>query len=165
MCGSCAGQCLLVVVVRNPCLYASHDSLRPPPGLVTPDAQLSLRFSFPSLLLLPALLSFPIHIFYSFFPTSCFFFSLAFLPQDVGPPRPPLPKSYQPLESSQSFPPSIPPLPLDSNAWLRSMGPHSGIHQEGYKDDEEFSSRKVPQRGGRTTRTRNHTSTVSIFTA
>ncbi|XP_058646716.1 pleckstrin homology domain-containing family A member 6 isoform X2 [Onychostoma macrolepis] len=62
--------------------------------------------------------------------------------EEVGPPRPPLPKSYQPLESSQSFPPSIPPLPLDSNAWLRSMGPHSGIHQEGYKDDEEFSSRK-----------------------
>uniref|UniRef100_A0A8C2ETM2 Pleckstrin homology domain containing, family A member 6 n=1 Tax=Cyprinus carpio TaxID=7962 RepID=A0A8C2ETM2_CYPCA len=68
--------------------------------------------------------------------------------EEVGPPRPPLPKSYQPLESSQSFPPSVPPLPLDSYAWLRSMGPHSGIHQEGYKDDEEFRSRKVPQRGG-----------------
>ncbi|XP_043108056.1 pleckstrin homology domain-containing family A member 6 isoform X3 [Puntigrus tetrazona] len=62
--------------------------------------------------------------------------------EEVGPPRPPLPKSYQPLESSQSFPPSVPPLPLDNNAWLRSMGPHSGIHQEGYKDDEEFRSRK-----------------------
>uniref|UniRef100_A0A8C2GNX7 Pleckstrin homology domain containing, family A member 6 n=1 Tax=Cyprinus carpio TaxID=7962 RepID=A0A8C2GNX7_CYPCA len=62
--------------------------------------------------------------------------------EEVGPPRPPLPKSYQPLESSQSFPPSVPPLPLDSYAWLRSMGPHSGIHQEGYKDDEEFRSRK-----------------------
>uniref|UniRef100_A0A672STU4 Pleckstrin homology domain containing A6 n=1 Tax=Sinocyclocheilus grahami TaxID=75366 RepID=A0A672STU4_SINGR len=62
--------------------------------------------------------------------------------EEVGPPRPPLPKSYQPLESSQSFPPSVPPLPLDSNAWLRSMGPHSGIHQEGNKDDEEFHSRK-----------------------
>ncbi|XP_059393794.1 pleckstrin homology domain-containing family A member 6-like isoform X5 [Carassius carassius] len=62
--------------------------------------------------------------------------------EEVGPPRPPLPKSYQPLESSQSFPPSVPPLPSDSNAWLRSMGPHSGIHQEGYKDDEEFRSRK-----------------------
>ncbi|XP_073681495.1 pleckstrin homology domain-containing family A member 6-like isoform X7 [Garra rufa] len=62
--------------------------------------------------------------------------------EEVGPPRPPLPKSYQPLESSQSFPPSVPPLPLDSNAWLRSMGPHSGIHQEGYKDDEDFRSRK-----------------------
>ncbi|XP_048029563.1 pleckstrin homology domain-containing family A member 6 isoform X2 [Megalobrama amblycephala] len=62
--------------------------------------------------------------------------------EEVGPPRPPLPKSYQPLESSQSFPPSVPPLPLDSNAWLRSVGPHSGIHQEGYKDNEEFRSRK-----------------------
>ncbi|XP_051957181.1 pleckstrin homology domain-containing family A member 6-like isoform X11 [Xyrauchen texanus] len=62
--------------------------------------------------------------------------------EEVGPPRPPLPKSYRPLESSQSFPPSIPPLPLDSNAWLRSMGPHSAIHQEVYKDDAEFHSRK-----------------------
>ncbi|XP_051531957.1 pleckstrin homology domain-containing family A member 6-like isoform X2 [Myxocyprinus asiaticus] len=62
--------------------------------------------------------------------------------EEVGPPRPPLPKSYQPLESSQSFPPSVSPLPLDSNAWLRSMGPHSGIHQEVYKDDAEFHSRK-----------------------
>uniref|UniRef100_A0A673JWM4 Pleckstrin homology domain-containing family A member 6-like n=1 Tax=Sinocyclocheilus rhinocerous TaxID=307959 RepID=A0A673JWM4_9TELE len=79
--------------------------------------------------------------------------------EEVGPPRPPLPKSYQPLETSQSFPPSVTPLPLDSNAWLRSMGPHSGIHQEGYKDDEDFRSRKVPKRGGRTVRMR----TVSIF--
>ncbi|XP_016305656.1 pleckstrin homology domain-containing family A member 6-like isoform X7 [Sinocyclocheilus anshuiensis] len=62
--------------------------------------------------------------------------------EEVGPPRPPLPKSYQPLETSQSFPPSVTPLPLDSNAWLRSMGPHSGIHQEGYKEDEDFCSRK-----------------------
>ncbi len=166
MCGLCASQCLLVVLVRNPCLYASHDSLRPPPGLVAPDAQLSLRFSIPSLL------SSSLPFFYSlsiYFTLSSqlpvFFFSLAFLPQEVGPPRPPLPRSYQPLESSQSFPPSVPPLPLDSNAWLRSMGPHSDIHQEGFKDDKEFGSRKVPQRGGCTTRTRNHTSTVSIFTA
>uniref|UniRef100_A0A8C2H151 Pleckstrin homology domain containing, family A member 6 n=1 Tax=Cyprinus carpio TaxID=7962 RepID=A0A8C2H151_CYPCA len=79
--------------------------------------------------------------------------------EEVGPPRPPLPKSYQPLESSQSFPPSVPPPPIDSNAWLRSMGPHSGIHQEGYKDNEDFRSRKVPQRGGHTMRMR----TVSIF--
>lgn len=96
----------------------------------------------------------------------CFFFVCLFSPafplQEVGPPRPPLPKSYQPLESSQSFPPSVPPLPLDSNAWLRSMGPHSGIQHEGYKNEEEFRSRKVPQEGGRTTRTRNHTSTVFI---
>uniref|UniRef100_A0A8C1BSQ3 Pleckstrin homology domain containing A6 n=1 Tax=Cyprinus carpio carpio TaxID=630221 RepID=A0A8C1BSQ3_CYPCA len=79
--------------------------------------------------------------------------------EEVGPPRPPLPKSYQPLESSQSFPPSVPPPPINSNAWLRSMGPHSGIHQEGYKDNKDFRSRKVPQRGGHTTRMR----TVSIF--
>ncbi|KTG38453.1 hypothetical protein cypCar_00018173, partial [Cyprinus carpio] len=62
--------------------------------------------------------------------------------EEVGPPRPPLPKSYQPLESSQSFPPSVPPPPINSNAWLRSMGPHSGIHQEGYKDNKDFRSRK-----------------------
>ncbi|XP_051967814.1 LOW QUALITY PROTEIN: pleckstrin homology domain-containing family A member 6-like [Xyrauchen texanus] len=65
-----------------------------------------------------------------------------FATEEVGPPRPPLPKSYQPLESSQSFPPPVPPLLLDSNAWLRSLGPHSGIHQEVYKDDAEFHSRK-----------------------
>lgn len=75
-----------------------------------------------------------------------------FLPQEVGPPRPPLPKSYQPLETSQSFPPSIPPLPLDSNAWLRSMGPHAGIHQESYKDGEDCHSRKVPERRDSTER-------------
>lgn len=123
-----------------------------------------------SSLLLPAFLSLLLNTFslrklYFLFPTSlffCVFFSPAFPLQEVGPPRPPLPKSYQPLESSQSFPPSVPPLPLDSNAWLRSMGPHSGIQQEGYKNEEEFRSRKVPQEGGRTTRTRNHTSTVSI---
>uniref|UniRef100_A0A8C2AG89 Pleckstrin homology domain containing, family A member 6 n=1 Tax=Cyprinus carpio TaxID=7962 RepID=A0A8C2AG89_CYPCA len=83
--------------------------------------------------------------------------------EEVGPPRPPLPKSYQPLESSQSFSPSVPPLPIDSNAWLRSMGPHSGIHQEGYKDNEDFRSRKVPQRGGHTTRMR--TFVIDFFCA
>uniref|UniRef100_A0A3B4DVN6 PH domain-containing protein n=1 Tax=Pygocentrus nattereri TaxID=42514 RepID=A0A3B4DVN6_PYGNA len=54
--------------------------------------------------------------------------------EDIGPPRPPLPKSYQPLESTLSMPPSVPPLPFDSNAWLRSM--------DAYKDDEEPHSRK-----------------------
>lgn len=48
MCGPCAGQCCLAFVVRDPCLYASHDSLRPPLSLVAPDAQLSL--SIPSLI-------------------------------------------------------------------------------------------------------------------
>ncbi|XP_072521629.1 pleckstrin homology domain-containing family A member 6 isoform X3 [Salminus brasiliensis] len=54
--------------------------------------------------------------------------------EDIGPPRPPLPKSYQPLESTPSMPPSVPPLPFDSNAWLRSM--------DAYKDDEEPRGRK-----------------------
>ncbi|TRZ01869.1 hypothetical protein DNTS_026306 [Danionella cerebrum] len=58
--------------------------------------------------------------------------------EEVIPPRPPLPKSYQPLEPSQSFPPSVLPMPLDSNAWQRCMG----FHQEGYKDHEDFRSRK-----------------------
>ncbi|XP_056591259.1 pleckstrin homology domain-containing family A member 6 isoform X6 [Triplophysa dalaica] len=62
--------------------------------------------------------------------------------EEVGPPRPPLPKSYQPLETSQTFPPSIPPLPINSNAWLHSMGPHASLHQESYKDEEEYHSRK-----------------------
>uniref|UniRef100_A0A8B9LMB8 Pleckstrin homology domain containing, family A member 6 n=1 Tax=Astyanax mexicanus TaxID=7994 RepID=A0A8B9LMB8_ASTMX len=59
--------------------------------------------------------------------------------EDIGPPRPPLPKSYQPLESTPSMPPSVPPLPFDSNAWLRSM--------DAYKDDDEPRSRKVSVRG------------------
>lgn len=124
--------------MRASCLHASHNSLRPPPGLVTPDAQLSLHFSFPS---------------FFFFPL-CVILSLSLLlplffsppRQEVGPPRPPLPKSYQPLETSQTFPPSIPPLPINSNAWLHSIGPHASLHQESYKDEEEYHSRKVPQR-------------------
>ncbi|XP_072307950.1 pleckstrin homology domain-containing family A member 6 isoform X4 [Eucyclogobius newberryi] len=39
-------------------------------------------------------------------------------PEECVPPRPPLPKSYYPLESSPSFPPSTPPLYRDSAAWL-----------------------------------------------
>ncbi|XP_041744418.2 pleckstrin homology domain-containing family A member 6 isoform X3 [Coregonus clupeaformis] len=54
-------------------------------------------------------------------------------PEDIGPPRPPLPKSYCPLES----PPSVPPLPFDSSAWLRSLG-----LDDGYLDDEESHGRK-----------------------
>lgn len=133
----------------------------------------ALSFSIPSLLS-SSLPFFPfclipfLSVSFTFFSQLPLFFCFVFyspdiLPQEVGPPRPPLPKSYQPLESSQSFPPSVPPLPLDSNAWLRSMGPHSGIHQEGYKDNEEFRSRKVPREGGSIMRTRNHTSTVFIF--
>uniref|UniRef100_A0A674DKQ0 Pleckstrin homology domain containing A6 n=1 Tax=Salmo trutta TaxID=8032 RepID=A0A674DKQ0_SALTR len=55
-------------------------------------------------------------------------------PEDIGPPRPPLPKSYCPLES----PPSIPPLPFNSSAWPRSLG-----LEDGYLDDEESHGRKV----------------------
>uniref|UniRef100_A0A4W5PHB7 Pleckstrin homology domain containing A6 n=1 Tax=Hucho hucho TaxID=62062 RepID=A0A4W5PHB7_9TELE len=55
-------------------------------------------------------------------------------PEDIGPPRPPLPKSYCPMES----PPSIPPLPFDSSAWPRSLG-----LEDSYLDDEESHGRKV----------------------
>ncbi|XP_067359474.1 pleckstrin homology domain-containing family A member 6 isoform X3 [Channa argus] len=47
-------------------------------------------------------------------------------PEESVPPRPPLPKSYYPLEPSSTFPPSIPPLPFDSTAWLRSLGINDG---------------------------------------
>ncbi|CAJ1050769.1 pleckstrin homology domain-containing family A member 6 isoform X7 [Xyrichtys novacula] len=43
-------------------------------------------------------------------------------PEENAPPRPPLPKSYYPLEPSSTFPPSTPPLPFNSTAWLRSLG-------------------------------------------
>uniref|UniRef100_A0A8C7KL29 Pleckstrin homology domain containing A6 n=1 Tax=Oncorhynchus kisutch TaxID=8019 RepID=A0A8C7KL29_ONCKI len=62
-------------------------------------------------------------------------------PEDIGPPRPPLPKSYCPLES----PPSIPPLPFDSSAWPRRLG-----LEDGYIDDEESHSRKDVSPGERT---------------
>ncbi|XP_029907447.1 pleckstrin homology domain-containing family A member 6 isoform X2 [Myripristis murdjan] len=57
--------------------------------------------------------------------------------EEIGPPRPPLPKSYYPLEPSPTFPPSIPPLPYDSAAWLRSLG-----FDDGYLDDEDSHTRK-----------------------
>ncbi|XP_037346670.2 pleckstrin homology domain-containing family A member 6 isoform X3 [Pungitius pungitius] len=47
-------------------------------------------------------------------------------PEESVPPRPPLPKSYYPLEPSLTFPPSIPHLPFDSTAWLRSLGIDDG---------------------------------------
>ncbi|XP_036839855.1 pleckstrin homology domain-containing family A member 6 isoform X1 [Oncorhynchus mykiss] len=58
-------------------------------------------------------------------------------PEDIGPPRPPLPKSYYPLESLPSLPPSLPPLPFDSSTWLHSLG-----LDDGYLDDEESRGRK-----------------------
>uniref|UniRef100_A0A674K427 PH domain-containing protein n=1 Tax=Terrapene triunguis TaxID=2587831 RepID=A0A674K427_9SAUR len=41
------------------------------------------------------------------------------LPQEPGPPRPPLPKSYVPLES----PPTVPPFPSESRFWPYSNSP------------------------------------------
>ncbi|XP_060897731.1 pleckstrin homology domain-containing family A member 6 isoform X5 [Labrus mixtus] len=58
-------------------------------------------------------------------------------PEENVPPRPPLPKSYYPLEPSSTFPPSIPPLPFDSTAWLHSLG-----IDEGYLDGEDGLFRK-----------------------
>lgn len=45
-------------------------------------------------------------------------------PQEPGPPRPPLPKSYVPLES----PPAVPPLPSESRLWPYPASPswHQG---------------------------------------
>ncbi|CAL8335706.1 unnamed protein product [Merluccius merluccius] len=63
-------------------------------------------------------------------------------PEEIGPPRPPLPKSYCPLESSPTFPPSVPPLPFDSAAWLRSLDAN-------YLDEEDSHNRK-PKYGERT---------------
>ncbi|CAB1315317.1 unnamed protein product, partial [Coregonus sp. 'balchen'] len=54
-------------------------------------------------------------------------------PEDIGPPRPPLPKSYYPLELL----PSLPRQPFDSSTWLRSQG-----LDDGYVDDEESRGRK-----------------------
>ncbi|XP_034055772.1 pleckstrin homology domain-containing family A member 6 isoform X1 [Gymnodraco acuticeps] len=59
-------------------------------------------------------------------------------PEESVPPRPPLPKSYYPLEPSPTFPPSIPALPFDSTAWLRSLGV-----DDGYLDGEDCHSRKL----------------------
>ncbi|XP_076605599.1 pleckstrin homology domain-containing family A member 6 isoform X4 [Chaetodon auriga] len=62
-------------------------------------------------------------------------------PEESVPPRPPLPKSYYPLEPSSTFPSSINPLPLDSTAWLRSLG-----IDDGYLDGEGSHIRK-PKHG------------------
>ncbi|XP_062843118.1 pleckstrin homology domain-containing family A member 6 isoform X5 [Trichomycterus rosablanca] len=54
--------------------------------------------------------------------------------EETGPPRPPLPKSYQPLDSSTIMPPTVPPLPFNSNAWSRGV--------DVYKEDEVPRSQK-----------------------
>ncbi|XP_037831065.1 pleckstrin homology domain-containing family A member 6 isoform X3 [Kryptolebias marmoratus] len=41
--------------------------------------------------------------------------------EESVPPRPPLPKSYCPLESSPTFSPSVPPMPYDSIPWLCNL--------------------------------------------
>ncbi|XP_053339589.1 pleckstrin homology domain-containing family A member 6 isoform X4 [Clarias gariepinus] len=53
--------------------------------------------------------------------------------EEIGPPRPPLPKSYQPLDPTAILPP-IPPLPSNSNAWPRSM--------DSYKEDKDTHRQK-----------------------
>ncbi|XP_046730656.1 pleckstrin homology domain-containing family A member 6 isoform X7 [Silurus meridionalis] len=53
--------------------------------------------------------------------------------EEIGPPRPPLPKSYQPLDPTTIMPP-VPPLPLNSNAWPCSM--------DSYKEDKDMHSQK-----------------------
>ncbi|KAM9757968.1 pleckstrin homology domain-containing family A member 6 [Menidia menidia] len=53
-------------------------------------------------------------------------------PEESVPPRPPLPKSYCPLESSPTYCPSTHPLPLDSSAWL-----HNLVLDDGYLAREE----------------------------
>ncbi|KAM3877817.1 pleckstrin homology domain-containing family A member 6 [Diretmus argenteus] len=65
-------------------------------------------------------------------------------PEEIGPPRPPLPKSYYLPDPSPTFPPSIPPPPFDSATWLRSLG-----FDDGYLDDEDSHNRK-PKYGERT---------------
>ncbi|XP_077458639.1 pleckstrin homology domain-containing family A member 6 isoform X3 [Stigmatopora argus] len=59
-------------------------------------------------------------------------------PEESAPPRPPLPKSYFPLNPSSTQPPSIPPLPFDSTIWLRSLG-----IDDGYFDVEDSCIRKI----------------------
>ncbi|TST85787.1 Pleckstrin homology domain-containing family A member 6 [Bagarius yarrelli] len=53
--------------------------------------------------------------------------------EEIGPPRPPLPKSYQPLDPTAIMPP-VPPLPYNSNAWQHST--------DSYKEDKDMHSRK-----------------------
>ncbi|XP_041084182.1 pleckstrin homology domain-containing family A member 6-like isoform X8 [Polyodon spathula] len=66
--------------------------------------------------------------------------------EDMGPPRPPLPKSYLPLESLLITPPSVPPLPLENTLWLSSrarLRPNS-------ENEEERGLGEVPTRTGHT---------------
>ncbi|XP_036388636.1 pleckstrin homology domain-containing family A member 6-like [Megalops cyprinoides] len=62
--------------------------------------------------------------------------------EDVSPPRPPLPKSYLPLESPPSFPPSASHLPFDRGAWLCRSSALSGSLEEDYEEEEEAHLRQ-----------------------
>ncbi|XP_041091829.1 pleckstrin homology domain-containing family A member 6-like isoform X5 [Polyodon spathula] len=64
--------------------------------------------------------------------------------EDMGPPRPPLPKSYLPLESLLTTPPSVPPLPLENTLWLSSrarLRPDSEDEDERRLGESKFSFR------------------------
>ncbi len=86
----------------------------------------------------------PLDVQHFLFLLSFLSFLTSFLPpalmviKESVPPRPPLPKTYYPLEPSSTFPPSIPPLPLDSTALLWSLG-----IDDGYHDGEDFRTRQV----------------------
>nr|XP_046235821.1 pleckstrin homology domain-containing family A member 6 isoform X2 [Scatophagus argus] len=58
--------------------------------------------------------------------------------EESVPPRPPLPKSYYPLEPSSTLTPSTPLLPFDSTDWVCSLG-----MDDGYFDAEDSHIRKV----------------------
>ncbi|KAJ8265132.1 hypothetical protein COCON_G00142310 [Conger conger] len=55
--------------------------------------------------------------------------------EDISPPRPPLPKSYLPLESPPPFPLSTSHLSLDRSSWLCRM-------EEDYEEEEEARRRQ-----------------------
>ncbi|CAM5119386.1 unnamed protein product [Natator depressus] len=85
---------------------------------------------------------------------------------EPGPPRPPLPKSYVPLES----PPTVPPLPSDSRFWPYPNSPswqQSGEAKRGQskssfeqkKQDAHRSSAPIPPTEARLTQTRQEPDT------
>ncbi|XP_015506103.1 pleckstrin homology domain-containing family A member 6 isoform X3 [Parus major] len=64
--------------------------------------------------------------------------------EEPGPPRPPLPKSYVPLES----PPAVPPLPSESRLWPYPASPswHQGEAKRGQPKPGFEQSKKEPPR-------------------
>uniref|UniRef100_H3BEH7 Pleckstrin homology domain containing A6 n=1 Tax=Latimeria chalumnae TaxID=7897 RepID=H3BEH7_LATCH len=55
--------------------------------------------------------------------------------EETGPPRPPLPKSYVPLES----PPTIPPLPSDNHIWSHPNAHYWQQPDEGRRGQQKFN--------------------------